>query len=151
GAGGNTFNMLSTSVSAPLAIVGGGNGDTLVGSKAGNNFSLVGFGSGTLDGSAYGSTVLFSQIGNLTAGSGGDTFRFADGAALVGNISGAGSDTLDYSAYSSSVIVDLQTGFAAGVGGSISGIATVVGGSGTPSAAGIFNLLIGKGGNTLTG
>jgi Ca2+-binding RTX toxin-like protein len=48
-------------------------------------------------------------------------------------------------------MVDLQTGFATGVGGSVSGIATIFGGSGTPAASGVFNLLIGNGGNTLYG
>lgn len=151
GSGGNWFDVLATSATAALTIVGGGNGDTLIGSDAGNTFSLAGSDTGTLSGSAYGSSVVFSQIGNLTAGSGGDTFQFADGASLSGNIVGGGSDTLDYSSYSTSVLVDLQTGSATGVGGSVSGIAIVFGGSGTPSAGPVFNLLIGKGGNTLNG
>jgi hypothetical protein len=88
---------------------------------------------------------------NGVSGSGGDTFRFADGASLTGDIVGGGNDTLDYSSYSSSVIVDLQTGMATGVGGSVRGIATVFGGSGTPSTSGVFNLLIGNGGNILNG
>src|SRR5207245_10865463 len=143
------INVRATTL--PLTIIGGGSGDTLAGSDSGNTFTLVGNDSGTLSGSAYGSSVLFSQVGNLTAGSGGDTFQFADGASLSGNIVGGGSDTLDYSAYSSSVLVDLQTGLATGVGGSVSGIATVFGGSGTPATSDVFNLLIGTGGNTLNG
>src|SRR5439155_8112070 len=57
--------------------------------------------------------------------------------------------SLDYSAYSSSVIVDLQTGLATGVGGVVANIQNVTGGNG--GGAGVFNILVGAGGNTLTG
>jgi hypothetical protein len=151
GTGGNTFDPLATSAATAVKIVGGGSSDTLSGSNAGNTFAITGSNAGTLNGNAYGSGVDFSQVGNLTAGSGGDTFRFADGASLSGSIVGGSSDTLDYTLYRSSVLVDLQTGFATGVGGSVSGVATVFGGSGTPAASGAYNLLIGKGGDTLYG
>jgi hypothetical protein len=151
GPGGNTFDVLATALTAPLTLVGGGSGDTLVGSNAGNFFALAGSNAGLLSGSAYGSSILFSQVGNLTAGSGGDFFQFADAASLTGSITGGGSDTLDYSLYKTSVIVDLQSGFATGVGGSVSGITTVFGGSAPPTRGGQYNLLIGKGGNTLVG
>jgi hypothetical protein len=150
GSGGNNFDVQSTDATAAVTIVGGGE-DTLAGSDAGNLFALAGKNAGTLSGNDYESDVAFSGIGNLTAGNGGDTFQFADGATLTGNIVGGGSDTLDYSAYTTSVVVDLQTGDATGVGGSVSGIGTVLGGSGTPAASGTYNLLIGSGGNTLTG
>jgi hypothetical protein len=151
GTGGNIFDVLATSPTTTVSIVGGGSSDALIGSNAGNTFTISGSNAGTLNGSPYGSSVLFSQVGSLTAGSGGGIFRFADGASLSGNITGGGSDTLDYSAYRSSVLVDLQTGFATGVGGSVSGIATVFGGSSTPHAQGAYNLLIGNGGDTLYG
>jgi hypothetical protein len=70
--------VLATAPNAPLTIVGGGSGDSLVGSNAGNIFAITGSNAGTLSGSAYGGSVLFSQIGNLTAGSSGDIFQFAD-------------------------------------------------------------------------
>jgi hypothetical protein len=152
GSGGNTFAVLATSAATPVTILGGGTSDTLIGSNAGNTFIVQGSNAGTLGGAAYASPVLFNQVGNLTAGSGGDTFQFTDGASLAGNIAGGGNDTLDFSDYDSSVIVDLQTGFATGVGGSVSGIGTVIGGSDkTQAPSGIYNLLIGKGGNTLIG
>jgi hypothetical protein len=151
GTGGNTFTMLATSATAAVTIVGGGSGDTLVGSNAGNHFALTGSDSGTLSGTAYASNVLFIQVGNLTAGSGGDTFSLADGASLSGDIIGSGNDSLDYSAYSSSVLVDLQTSSATGVGGSVSGITTVYGGSASPATNGVYNLLIGAGGDRLYG
>jgi hypothetical protein len=151
GTGGTTFAVLASSATAGLTIVGDGSGDMLVGSNAGNLFAITAGDTGTLSGSAYASPVFFGQVGSLTAGSGGDTFRFADGASLSGSIVGGGSDTLDFSAYSSSVLVDLQTGFATGVGGTISGIATVDGGSASPATSGVYNLLIGAGGDTLNG
>jgi hypothetical protein len=145
GSGGNTFNALATPASTVVNLIGGGNGDTLVGSNAGNLFALLGPNAGLLLGSADGNSVLFSQMGNLTAGTGGDTFQIGAGASLSGSIVGGGKDTLDYSTYRGSVIVDLQTDFATGVGGSVSGITTVDGGGS------MYNLLIGNGGDTLVG
>jgi hypothetical protein len=149
GAGGNTFNVPSASGTAAVTIVGGGGTNTLVGSNAGNVWALAGTNGGALTGSAYGNNVSFSQVRSLTAGSGGDTFQFADGASLSGAIAGGGSDKLDYTAYSTSVVVDLQTGQATGVAGGVTGILNVNGGTG--GAAGTYNLLIGNGGGTLTG
>jgi hypothetical protein len=149
GTAGNTFNVSSTSATAALTIVGGSGNNTLAGANTADTWVLSGTNAGTLSGSAYGSNISFSQVGSLTAGSAGDTFRFADGASLGGTITGGGSDTLDYSLYSSSVVVDLQTGQATGVSGGVSGILNVLGGTGGP--AGAYNLLIGSGGGTLTG
>jgi hypothetical protein len=151
GGGTDTINVLGAAGTGTLTIVGGGGNVTLAGSNQGNTFALSGNDSGTLSGSAYGNSVLFSQIDNLTGGAGGDTFQFADQASLSGNITSGGNATLDYSAYSTSVIVDLQTGIATGVGGTVSGIATVDGGSAGPATSGEYNLLIGAGGNILNG
>jgi hypothetical protein len=152
GTGRNTFNALGSSAATVLTLVGAGGSDTLVGSNEGNVFALLGKNAGAILGNAYGSSVQFSQIGNLTAGSGGDTFQFAGGASLSGNIVGGGNAALDYSAYTSSVIVDLQTGFASGVGGSVSGIAEILGASFNPlEQNNLYNLLIGNGGDTLVG
>ena len=49
----------------------------------------------------------------------------------------------------SSVLVDLQTGSATGVGQGIANIQNVTGGTG--GGAGVYNLLVGNGGNVLTG
>jgi hypothetical protein len=151
GTGGNIFSVLATSATTVLSLVGGGNGDTVAGSNAGNTFELFGRNTGAILGNAYGSGVLFSRVSNLTAGSGGDTFQFAAGASLTGNITGSGRDTLDYSALSSSIIVDLQTGSATFVGGTVSGITTVYGSSAGSAANGVYNLLLGAGGDTLVG
>jgi hypothetical protein len=152
GRGGNTFTVLATPATTTLTIAGHGRSDTLVGSNAGNTFALTQSNVGVLLGAAYASSVQFSQIGNLTAGSGGDVFQFADRVSLSGNIVGGGNATLDYSDYISNVvIVDLQTGFASGVGGSVSGIATIYGGRAGIGIQNVYNLLIGDGGNTLIG
>jgi hypothetical protein len=73
------------------------------------------------------------------------------GSTAVQIVAGGTDNTLDYSGYSSnsSVVVDLKTGFATGLGGGVSGIQSVIGGSGGP--AGTYNLLIGNGGNMLIG
>jgi hypothetical protein len=151
GTGGNTFTALASAAATPLTLVGGGSGDTLTGSDAGNVWCLGGADAGHLFSAAYPSPVTFSNMGNLTAGSGGDYFYFQDGAGITGALTGGGSDVLDYSPYTTSVVVDLQTGSATGVGGRVSGIAAVIGGSGAPAGAGVYNLLIGSGGDYLQG
>jgi hypothetical protein len=148
GTGGDMFNLLATSAATGLSIVGGSGSNTLVGSDAGKVFALAGKDAGTLLGPAYGCGVTFSQVGNLTAASGGATIQWTPGASLTGSIAGGGRGTLDYSDYGGSVLVDLQTGFASGVGGSVSGITTVWG---SDIAGRRYNLLIGNGGNTLIG
>jgi hypothetical protein len=150
-AGGDTFDLSAgTSATASVTLTGGSGANALLGSNAGNLWALTGPDTGTLSGAAYATPASFSGVGSLTAGSGGDTFRFADGATLSGSLTGGGADTLDYSAYSTSVVVDLQTGQATGVGGAVSGIGTIDGGTGN-GALGAYNLLIGNGGNVLTG
>jgi hypothetical protein len=149
GSGGNTFPVVS-SPPAGIGLDAGGGANTLVGSNAGNLWALAGVNAGTLSGAAYAGPVGFSRAQSLTAGSGGDTFQFADGATLSGTLTGGGADTLDDSAYSTSVVVDLQTGQATGVGRSVGGIGTVYGGTGNGSL-GAYNLLIGNGGNVLVG
>jgi hypothetical protein len=148
--GGNAFDLSAgTPAATVVTLTGGGGSNSLKGSNAGNSWEVTGADTGVLSGTAYPNPVGFNHVGNLTAGSGGDSFRFDDQATLSGNLTGGGSDTLDYSPYSTSVRVDLQTGVATGVGGSVSGIGTVLGGNGNGSQA--YNLLIGNGSNTLIG
>jgi hypothetical protein len=161
GGGSNTFDesAYSTPVTVNLAaatatgvggtftniqnFVGGGGGNTLLGPNADTSWNLNGSNTGTLTGG-----YSFSAFQNLTGGAGADTFVFADGAAVDGVIDGGGgTNTLDYSAYTSNVIVNLQAGTATGVGGGIANIQNVTGGNGP----GGYNLLVGNGGNVLTG
>jgi hypothetical protein len=120
-------------------------GNSLNGPNAPITWLLGGTDSGRLS-----SGFSFTNFGNLTGGSGNDSFLFANGASVSGSIDGGGgTNALSYATYSTSVVVDLQTGTATGVGGSIANIQNVTGGSG--GGAGVYNILVGNGGNVLTG
>jgi hypothetical protein len=120
-------------------------GNTLLGPNAPTVWNLSGVDTGTLSGG-----FSFANFGSLTGGSAADSFVFANGAAVSGNIDGGGdTNALNYAAYSTTVIVDLQTGSATGVGGTVAHIRDVTGGSG--GGAGVYNILVGNGGNVLTG
>jgi autotransporter-associated beta strand protein len=86
----------------------------------------------------------------VNGGSGGNTFRvrgLLPGATLALD-GGSGTNTLDYTAYAGNVLVNLPRGEATGFS-SLSNIQNVTGASGGP--AGSYNVLIGNGGNVLTG
>jgi hypothetical protein len=126
-------------------VAGGSAANTLTGPDAATTWSVTGADAGTLN-----NGVTFAAFGNLIGGAGDNAFVFADGATLSGSVTGGGgTNTLDYSAYSTSVLVNLQTGFGTGVGGSIANIQNVTGGTG--GGAGVYNILVGNGGNVLTG
>jgi hypothetical protein len=133
-----------------MAILGGTGSNALVGSAVDNVWDITANNAGTLSSATIAGPVSFTGVGNLTGGTANNTFVFSDGAAISGNLDGgrAGA-TLDDSAYSTSVVVDLQTGTATGVGGTIAHIKNVIGGTG--GGAGVYNVLVGNGGNTLTG
>jgi hypothetical protein len=138
GVGGTFVNLQSF-----VGSTGGGN--TLTGTNAATTWNINGTNSGTLSGG-----ITFANFGNLTGGSGNDSFVFANGASVSGNIDGGGgTNALNYAAYSTSVVVDLQTSTATGVGGTVANILNVTGGTG--GGSGIYNILVGNGGNTLTG
>jgi hypothetical protein len=149
GPGGATVNALSTG--KPVNLVGNPSGPiSLFTSDGANTWILTGQNAGTLSSALLVDTVTFSGASNLHGGNGADTFVFADGAGVDGIIDGGGgTNTLNYSGYSTSVLVDLQTGFATGVGQSIANIQNVSGGTG--GGAGVYNILVGNGGNVLTG
>jgi hypothetical protein len=85
-------------------------------------------------------------------GAGDKTFNVQDapqGVALTLD-AGSGRNTLDYTGYAGNVLVNLNLSIHAATGfSSISGIQNVKGASGGP--AGSYNVLIGNGGNVLTG
>jgi hypothetical protein len=152
---GNGTNTVSLQgISVPTTLNGNAAGtNTLVGANANTTWNLIGTNAGTV--SNANAFATFTNFGNLTAGGGGDTFGFNDGARISGDLVGGGSDTLDYSLYTTSVVVDLQqpmaVGLNTGIGGKLSGVKNVIGGSGAPGTPGLYNLLIGNGGNILTG
>ncbi|HLJ94520.1 MAG TPA: hypothetical protein VKU02_15135, partial [Gemmataceae bacterium] len=127
------------------SFTGGSGNNTLIGADVTNAWNVTGSNSGTVYGAG---SVAFQAFQNLTGGSAANTFTFSDGAGISGNLDGQGG-TLDYSGCSSTVIVDLQTGTATGVGGTIVNITNVVGGNG--GGSGVYNILVGNGGNTLIG
>jgi hypothetical protein len=154
GGGADTFAVNSSSATAAPVIFGGAGNNTPVGSNGDNFWNVVGSNTGFIASSAYASVIAFANMANLTSGTGGDYYFFNDGASISGNLTGAGADTLDFSPYTTSVVVDLALtapGTDTGVGGTVSGIASVAGGSGVPASAGVFNLLIGSGGDFLEG
>jgi hypothetical protein len=147
GTGATTFNVSSTSGTTALAILGSGGNNTLVGPNVDSTWSITGSNAGTLAFATGAAT--FTGVQNLTGGSAADTFVLSDGAGVDGVIDGGGgANTLDYSAYTASVIVNLQTGQATATGGE----ANIVNVNGAASGGpGLYNLLIGNGGNILTG
>jgi hypothetical protein len=87
---------------------------------------------------------------SLRTGAGNKTFNVQaapQGVALTLD-AGSGTNTLDYTGYTGNVLANLQTGVATGFSG-ISNIQNVKGASGGP--AGSYNILVGNGGNVLTG
>jgi hypothetical protein len=87
---------------------------------------------------------------SLWTGAGDKTFNLQaapQGVALTLD-AGTGTNTLDYTGYASNVLVNLPLGAATGFS-SISHIQNVKGASG--GGAGSYNVLIGNGGNVLTG
>jgi hypothetical protein len=150
GNGTDTITVQSTPAGTAVAINGGTGTNTLLGSAVDNAWILTGTNAGTLSSTSIAGLVSFTSVQNLTGGAAGNSFVFSDGAHISGNLDGgSGGGSLDYSAYSSSVIVDLQTATATGVGGTIANIQNITGGSG--GGAGVYNILVGDGGNTLAG
>jgi hypothetical protein len=131
----NTVNVLRTDATTPLTVVGHGPNVTLVGPTAPTGFYISGSNAGNLSG---GASASFSNIQNLTGGSGNDAFLFADGAGVDGNISDVvgGANSLDFSAYSTPVTVNLAASTATGVGGTVQNILTLRGGAGDDSLTG---------------
>ena len=124
---------------ATLAYDGGAGSNTLRGSNSTSTWNITGVNAGNLG------TVSFTSVGNLSGGTGQDTFALSSNAGLTGSIDGgAGTDTLDWSAFTSSRQVTL-TGL-----GSVNGL------TGTePSTAGGFtdmdSLAGGQGSDSITG
>jgi sugar lactone lactonase YvrE len=86
GSGGNTFNIQTTAASAAVSLVGGAGGDTFHftdgASLAGN---IVGGGAGTLDYSAYTTSVVVDLQTGLATGVGGSV------SGIVNVIGGSGT------------------------------------------------------------
>jgi hypothetical protein len=115
----------------PVEFNGGLGVNKLQGPDLANSWTITNANAGTLDGS-----IRFSNVQNLTGGSGDDSFRFAGhSAALSGSIDGkAGSNTLDLSGRTAAVTVTLLTtglNKATGLGGTFVNIGALVGSAAT--------------------
>jgi hypothetical protein len=143
----NTFVVQGTMPAIPVTVHGGrSGGDTLQGPDAANTWLLTGSNAGKVN-----DRLTFNSIANLVGGSSTDVFRFQPGGSVSGKIDGGGgTNTLDYSADTGNIVVDLQTSAATGVGtAGVANIQNVIGANGGP--AGSYNILVGNGGNVLTG
>jgi hypothetical protein len=145
--GGGVVNVTVKGTYDPVALIAKPLATTtLIGSNASNTWTLTDPNVGTLSGPAVYGRVSFYDVPNLTGGTDSDTFMFLNGGGITGDLDGAGGvNTLDYSVVSSPVVVDLPTGTATGVGDKVSYIQNVMGGNGS------YNILVGNGGNILTG
>jgi autotransporter-associated beta strand protein len=118
-----TLFTVNTSGVSATSIDGLGGGDSLTGPNQTNAWVINGFNAGTLN-----SAITFQNISNLTGGTVGDTFTFAKGGSIYGNlVASAPSNTLDYSQYSGSATVNLQTTTATGIGGTWSNFQNFLG------------------------
>ncbi len=108
-------------------VIGGGEFDTLIGANTDSIWNITGQDSGNL---GRAGTCDFQGFENLRGGTADDTFRFATGGSVWGNIAGNGGyDTLDYSQLSTAVTVDRQQSIASRIGGAYAGISQILGGS----------------------
>jgi hypothetical protein len=159
GSGNDAIFAASTAVGVPVTLFNSGGQDTLAGASSNDQFwALTGLDTGWLSGAGFGSNIRFWTYQNLAGNAANDTFVFWDGAGVSGTIDGGGGvNALDYTAYSTTVIVDLPLGQATGVFGfnpnGIANIQNVTGGFGGPEwgPGAPYNVLVGNGGNVLTG
>ena len=147
GDGADTFAFTNTGVLTG-AIDGGLGNDTLVGDEDGNAFVVMTANTGTL---LLNTTGGWSNVENLTGGSGNDSFTVLAAGSLAGVISGLqGVDTLDLTlaAVASTTITALDDAGAI-LNPVTKTVANVV--SNVVGGASGINVLIGSGTGTLTG
>src|SRR5262249_48610405 len=118
-----TTFVIATKQAAGTAIHGGAGSNTLVSANVTNTWRITGANAGSING------LAFSGVGNLTGGSGKDTFLLVSGGSVSGVVAGGGGTTpLNYSATRAGITVDLQRLTATSTGGFTS-IQSLVGSS----------------------
>jgi hypothetical protein len=140
GAGDDT--VILETASSGLVVDGQGGNNTLIGPDLAEGWSITGANAGGTG------RVGFTNIQNLTGGSGADTFTFGDGTGVTGVINGGGgTNTLDYSFYRTGVTVNLPSRTATGTD-VVLNIQNVTGSLANDSITGDFtsNVLSGNGG-----
>jgi len=99
--------------------------NNLIGQNASNVWAISANNGGNING-----TTTFSNFGNLTGGTGNDTFTFNDGKVIAGIIDGGanGTNILDLSNYSTAVGITLSSATASGYSGTTTGTPNPTGG-----------------------
>jgi hypothetical protein len=139
GAGDDTFTFSGSGLLGGF-IDGGDGNNTIVGNNSGDHFFINGgFDESGTPNAGYIVDILvgsgsnpngngFSNIQNLTGGSGADTFSFLPGGSIDGNINGGnGRDTLDYSQFNFVVTTNLETKTSTSIGGNFASLENFVG------------------------
>ena len=122
-----------------------GTNSTLIGANGTNAWLITNNNAGSLNSGAY----TFSGFGNLTGGTGDDSFTFTDAKKVSGSINGGlgGTNLLDLTAYTTNVNVTLTGHATDGFSGTTAGTPNPVG----VALANITDITVGTGTNTLTG
>ncbi|HEY4328151.1 MAG TPA: hypothetical protein VGN88_00335, partial [Phycisphaerae bacterium] len=146
GLGTNKFTITGGTGAISL-IANAAASNTLVGPNKKVEWDINGINSGSITDIH----LAFTNFQNLIGGTLADTFAFSDGGSIAGTIDGGtGRNTLDYSnGWTGNVVANLQTGKTSGVGKTIANFQIIDGATG--GGAGFYNILIGNGGNDLTG
>ena len=114
------------------SVIGSSGVDSLTGPNGSTTWNVTGNNAGNING-----TFSFTAFANLSSGAGANDFVLSNGASLTGKINGtAGAATLDYSSFTSDVSVNLQTNVVTAVGGKVTGLVSIIGGSGTNTLTG---------------
>ena len=130
-------------------ILGGTNGgNTLTGTSSNSTYNITAANAGNVGG------FTFSGFGNITGGSGNDSFVFSPGATLSGVLNGGGgTNTIDESAVTTAIALNAGTSTVSGLTSPFSNIQTVIGGANAgntltgPAAASIYNITGANAGN----
>ncbi|MFO0877986.1 MAG: M10 family metallopeptidase C-terminal domain-containing protein [Gemmataceae bacterium] len=131
----NTINVSQTVAGGtmPVTVTGGAGTDTLVGPNTTNAWTVGAPASTSTVAVTGGSTINFTQMNNLTGGSGADTFTLSGATALSTINGGAGTDTLNMAVYGATLYT--LTGANLGTTGNaalanFSGVENITAGSG---------------------
>ena len=119
---GKTFTGISVLIGAQSA----GRDNVLTANDYNNSWNITSKNSGTIA-NAY-TTTTFTGYDNLNGGALNDTFKFQNGAFILGSLTGRnGVNVLDYSARTDLITMNLQTNSATSIAGTVSSIQGLIG------------------------
>ncbi len=154
GTGNDTFHAQTQPTSgAILSLNGNGGIDTLIGPDVDETWNITALNAGSVGG------VSFTNVENLTGGSGEDVFVFSAGKSISGKIDGGGGTTgsttrLTRRAVTVNLATNTATGIDGGLAGGIANLRDIRGSQGRNTLTGnsLGNILIGgAGANTIVG